>query len=281
MLTELGGKAGCFCGPALKGELRCPLNVRSTSEDVLTGNLWGTLEAIDPRLWVADLLNRGLGTNRFRRKLLRKFRIDVWERQPRPTGLPWREGSTEVDVVLRWENPSTTVFVEMKLGSGVSRTTSHNDGRRFPADQIARNLRVGLAECGRLPHAPPGKRFPATKGNRFPTKRDFALLLLTPHGDEPAVSDYRSEAGVRSCLPPSLGEPDLPAFPLCGSLSFADVTAVLENNRRRMHPAEKALTDRLSKYLDFKAAAFPKRTPELARQVSPTTPNRLLTGSRG
>lgn len=39
MLTELHGKAGTFCEPAKQGKLRCPLLVRSTSEDVITGQL--------------------------------------------------------------------------------------------------------------------------------------------------------------------------------------------------------------------------------------------------
>jgi len=60
MLTELGRKGGCLCEPAKKGELRCPLIVRSTSEDVVTGNLFGTLGAINPRWWLPDLLNQAL-----------------------------------------------------------------------------------------------------------------------------------------------------------------------------------------------------------------------------
>jgi hypothetical protein len=31
--------------------------------------------------------------------------------------LPWDEGSTQVDLTFQWDNPPTTVYVEMKYGS--------------------------------------------------------------------------------------------------------------------------------------------------------------------
>ena len=43
MLTELRGKGGRICQPALDGALRCPLIARPTSEDVVTGNLFGDI----------------------------------------------------------------------------------------------------------------------------------------------------------------------------------------------------------------------------------------------
>jgi hypothetical protein len=73
--------------------------------------------------------------------------------------------------VITWENPATTVFIEMKYGSPLSSKTANNNGSAgFPADQLVRNARIGLYENGwieedRLFHAPP---------------RDFVLILLTP-----------------------------------------------------------------------------------------------------
>ncbi len=59
------------------------------------------------------------------------------------------EGSTEVDIELRWENPPTTVYVECKYGSALSTRTNQNDGSKgFPGDQLVRNIRVGLYESG-------------------------------------------------------------------------------------------------------------------------------------
>ena len=39
MLTELYGKGGRVCNEARKGNIRCRLIVRPTSEDVITGHL--------------------------------------------------------------------------------------------------------------------------------------------------------------------------------------------------------------------------------------------------
>ena len=52
MLTELHRKGGCFCQPAKEGKLRCPLIVRPTSEDVVTGNLFQALKILNPRWWL-------------------------------------------------------------------------------------------------------------------------------------------------------------------------------------------------------------------------------------
>ena len=74
MLTELNGKGGCLCEPARQGKLRCPLIVRSTSEDVVTGQLFGTLRVLNPRWWLPDILNQALGAERFRRQVFRDLR---------------------------------------------------------------------------------------------------------------------------------------------------------------------------------------------------------------
>ncbi len=51
--------------------------------------------------------------------------------------------------MITWENPKTTVFIEMKYGSQLSTNTNHNNGSTgFPADQLIRNARVGLRENG-------------------------------------------------------------------------------------------------------------------------------------
>jgi hypothetical protein len=63
--------------------------------------------------------------------------------------LPWDEGSTQIDLTIQWENPPTTVYVEMKYGSDVSTKTAGDNGQHgYPSDQLIRNVRVGLMECG-------------------------------------------------------------------------------------------------------------------------------------
>ncbi len=118
MLTELLRKGGCLCQPAREGTLRCPLIVRPTSEDVVTGNLFGVLKVINPRWWLPDFLNEGLGVTCFHRQVFRDLKIDLWQNKPcyPREFLPWEEGSTQVDCTLTWENPPTTVYIEMKYG---------------------------------------------------------------------------------------------------------------------------------------------------------------------
>ena len=245
MLSELNGKGGCLCEPARKGELRCPLIIRPTSEDVVTGQLFGSLKALNPRWWLPDLLNRALGTERFRRQVFRKLDIQVWQKQrtyPRHR-LPWDEGQTEVDVVLTWENPPTTVFIEMKYGSAISSATVHNDGTAgFPSDQLIRNARVGLWENGWF-----------TEELLFAMPpRDFVLVLLTPSSGSPLVQEYRDPDRLRQAIPHGQRLTKLPRTPFIGELSYKDVIGILATQRRWFTRPEKIIVDQVSDYLRFK-----------------------------
>jgi hypothetical protein len=245
MLTELNGKAGSLCQPAKEGKLRCPLIVRPTSEDVVTGHLFGALRAINPRWWLPDFLNQALGEQRFRRQMFRKFRIELWQKQPSfPRSLvPWDEGQTEVDVVMTWENPPTTVFIEMKYGSKLSATTVHNNGHAgFPSDQLIRNARVGLHQCGwydedRLFDLPP---------------RDFVLVLLTPTLGNALIPKYRDPTRLRTVIPNGDKLSRLPNTPFIGELSYRCVVGLLNSRKRFMTKPERTLVSQLDKYLQFK-----------------------------
>jgi hypothetical protein len=127
MLVELHTKAGNLCSQAKEGTIRCPLIVRSTSEDVVTGQIVQALKLLDPRQWVSDLLNTALGTQRFPRQVYRNFRIQPWHAKPPfPRELlKWDEGSTEVDMQMSWENPPTTIYIEAKYGSKLSTKTAN------------------------------------------------------------------------------------------------------------------------------------------------------------
>lgn len=245
MLTELNGKGGCLCEPARKGELRCPLIVRPTSEDVVTGQLFGTLKVLNPRWWLPDFLNQALGTERFRRQVFRDLRIELWQKQrtyPRQH-LKWDEGQTEVDVVLTWENPATTVFIEMKYGSNLSAKTTHNQGTHgFPSDQLIRNARVGLRENGWFDE---DLLFDAPK-------RDFILILLTPTRGNPLVTEYQNPDRLRSAIPHGERLTELPRPPFIGELGYRDVIDQLTQQRRWFSPPEQKLIDGLNEYLTFK-----------------------------
>lgn len=247
MLTELNGKGGCLCEPARKGELRCPLIVRPTSEDVVTGQVFGTLKVLNPRWWLPDFLNLALGTERFRRQVFRGLRIELWQKQrtyPRQH-LKWDEGQTEVDVVITWERPATTVFIEMKYGSILSAKTTHNQGTDgFPSDQLIRNARVGLRENGWFDE---GLLFDAPK-------RDFILILLTPTRGNPLVTEYQNPERLRAAIPNGERLTELPMAPFIGELGYRDVIDLLTQQRRWFSPPERKLIGGLNEYLAFKLA---------------------------
>ncbi|HEV7281402.1 MAG TPA: hypothetical protein VGN57_14470 [Pirellulaceae bacterium] len=252
MLIEQRGKAGGLCDAAKAGTIRCPLIVRPTSEDVVTDHVVSTLRTLNPRWWLPDLLNRGLGTPRFRRQLFRKLRIEPWQKQPSfPRHLiEWDEGQTEVDIVITWENPATTVFVEMKYGSGLSPTTVNNAGdQSYPADQLIRNARVGLYRCGWYDEP---KLFSQPK-------RDFALLLLTPTSGNPLVAKYRDPATLRSSIPHGETLLTLPDGPFIGELSYRDFVLILDDNRPRFSTPERSLVDQLTEYITFKTTQLQER----------------------
>ena len=235
------------CQPAREGTLRCPLIVRPTSEDVVTGNVFQVLKVINPRWWLPDFLNEALGVTCFHRQVFRNLKIHLWQNKPcYPRELlPWEEGSTQVDVTITWENPPTTVYVEMKYGSDLSPTTSRNHGQHgFPADQLIRNARVGLLECGyfQMPRLFEG------------TIRDFLLLVVGPEKGHPLVARYRDPVKLRSSIPHGNLIAKLPALPFLGELSYPDISGILIRQERRFNRVERIVAAQLNVYLEMKLA---------------------------
>jgi hypothetical protein len=256
MLTELHGKGGCLCEQAQQGTLRCPLLVRSTSEDVITGELIQALRALNPYWWLADVLNTALGTERFPRQIYRRLRIEPWvNHRPYPRELlPWTEGSTQVDVEISWENPPTTVFIEAKYQSELGKTTSNSgDQSEFPTDQLIRNVRVGLNHCGYF-----------AKGSLFETPaRDFVVILLSPSPESYLVKRYRNETRLRKSIPHSDQLIGFPRMPFVGQIGYAQINDVLRRRFRFFTKAERIIVDHLTNYLDFKKATMRPKLPYL------------------
>ena len=252
MLMEQRGKAGGFCDLAKEGKLRCPLIVRQTSEDVVTNAIASTIQVLNPRWWLPDFMNRALGTDRFQRQVFRKLRIEAWQKQPRfPRHLTkWDEGQTEVDIVISWENPAWTVFVEMKYGSNLSATTTHNAGQTgYPADQLIRNARVGLYQCG---------WYDEPKLFDVPT-REFALILLSPGSNHPLVAQYRNRTKLLEAIPFSERIKRLPTSPFIGELSYGGFCRILNEQRKWFSRPERLLLDLLTDYLQFKNGQLRER----------------------
>lgn len=272
MLTELYGKQGRVCQPARAGELRCPLIIRPASEDVITGHLALALRVLDSRRLLPDLFNTALGAGRFRHQVFRHLRIEPWVNRPcYPRELlPWDEGSTQVDLHVSWENPPTTVYVEAKYGSDLTRQTARDDGSHgFPSDQLIRNARVGLLEAGYF----------AGHG-LFPTRpRDFVLILLSPFGGHPLVARYRQLARLLEAIPHSDRLVGLPRLPFVGELSYGALLKILERQRRWWSRPERVLTDAFSAYLTFKLSQVRSLSNPTAQSDGPSST--LRTGSDG
>ena len=210
MLTELHGKAGRLCRLVMEGKLRCPLIVRPTSEDVVTGHLCQVLRALNSRWWLSDLLNLALGAHRFPRQFHRNLRIEPWRNRPQYPRelLPWDEGSTQVDLTIRWDNPPTVVYVEMKYGSNLSMKTAGDDGQHgYPSDQLIRNVRVGLRECGWF-----------GRGGLFRLEpRDFVAILCSPTKGHWLVERYRDPERLWAAIPHRERLTGLPRIPSLAS----------------------------------------------------------------
>jgi hypothetical protein len=252
VLAELHGKSGKLCTRAQSGELHCPLFVRSTSEDVVTAQVVQSLKTINPRWWLSHLLNQGLGRRRFTTQVYRSLRIDPWVNVPAfPRELlGYDEGSTQVDLVIRWENPPTTVYIEAKYASGLSTRTANSDAAgKLPGDQLIRNVRVGLHQCGYF----------RADALFEPSPRDFVLLLFTPVKGNVLVERYRDGHLLKKSIASPCRLTGLPAAPFIGEIDYADMRCVLRTGRRFMARSERHAADQLSEYLSFKLHTRPER----------------------
>ncbi len=253
MLTEMNGKGGTLCSQARTGSIRCPLIVRPTSEDVITGHLFQMLGYINPRWWLPDLLNAGLGANRFRRQLYRDLKIRLWQNQPcyPKELLPWYEGSSQIDAVISFENPPTTVYIEAKYGSALSTSVAGDDGRSgYPSDQLIRNIRVGLLQSGYF-----------DRGDELfdQPPRDFVVLVLAPSKVHPLVEQYRDRRKLLGSIPHSDRLIGLPRGPFVGEIDYDDIQSILAKQARWMTVPERRVVADLTEYLEFKRSNLPNK----------------------
>lgn len=253
MLAEMLGKGGQLCHLARDGKLRCPLIVRPNSEDVVTDHLFTALQVLQPHWWLPDLLNTALGTERFRRQHYSRFQLELWQNRPvfPRKLLGWDEGSSQIEVTIRWERPATTVFAEVKYGADLSpRTANIDPNHRYPSDQLIRNIRVGLHECGWY-----------DRGHLFNMPpRDFVQLVIAPTKDQPLVRKYRDPAHLLAAIPHATKLKGLPRLPFIGTITYREIVSLLRKQRRFFTAPERRLIDLTSTYLEFKIAKTPARS---------------------
>ena len=163
--------------------------------------------------------------------------------------IPWTEGGSEIDIQLSWKNPPTTVFVECKYGSALSGRTNQNDGSHgFPSDQLVRNIRVGLHECG----------YYQTNALFECEPRDFAVILLAPETGTTLVQEYRQLDRLILAIPQS-DRITWPRTPFVGEIGYRNIRNVLQARRRFTTRAERHVIDQFIEYLAFKHQTRPNR----------------------
>ena len=266
MLTELYNKGGRVCQEARKGNIKCRLIVRPTSEDVITGHLAQAFRILNPRWFLPDILNQGLKASRFRRQVFRNLQVEPWRNRPRYPRelLPWDEGSTQVDLTIQWENPPTTVYIEAKYLAELSPNTSNG-----PSNQLIRLIRVGLLECGWF-----------SKGNLVAVPpRDFVCILLTPNKGNELVRYYQNPENVKAAIPRNDKLLGLPKAPFVGELTYGDLIRVLKRQRPRFTRPEKLVIDQVVEYLEYKLERtgmnyeVPRCEPKLVTITKPEVSN--------
>jgi hypothetical protein len=160
-----------------------------------------------------------------------------------------------VDATVSWENPPTTIFFEMKYLSDLSPKTAGDNGEHgYPSDQLIRNIRVGLWECGWFHFDQLFKTRP----------RDFVVIVVGPEKGHPLVRKYRDPGKVRASIPRNERLLGLPRLPFVGELSFGDITGTLQRQRKWFNRGEKQVLDDVTDYLEYKrgTARFFRGLPE-------------------
>lgn len=242
--VELNNKAGKVCEQARCGAIKCPLIVRPTSEDVLTGNVFGLLRHIRPHLWLNPLLNQAIDgdpdSGRFRQVWFKDFTIQLWKRQPRfpPELLEFREGRTEPDVVIEWENAPTTLWIEAKYLSGFSAGTANSDDN----DQVIRGVRTLLAETG---YIHPSRLFKLRQ-------RRPLWIALTGNSEDERITKYRSSRSLMQSLGLSAKAVTILPEAMVGSTTWFGLRDLLSLSASRSSFLERCIAGQVKAYLSFK-----------------------------
>lgn len=183
MLLELaaaGRKAGHVCHRDYRRGIGCPLLVRTTSEDVLTANVFGTLRHLRPSLWLRPMLAYAFHTKQFASCSMTRLRFDFWHPVPPPPMRAHIEGMTEVDMLIRFGG--TSIFVETKYNAALATRTKHDAHR----DQLARLLDV--AWCS------------TSQGQLLTPPAPFVLVVGIAKVEPPLLTSYRDPRVLAGAL---------------------------------------------------------------------------------
>ena len=234
-LFKSSGKKVCPPNHVRKGN--CPLIVRTTSEDLLTSNVFGILKNLDPNIWLKRLLGEAIKGRDFSRHTFENLSFEFWKKYKPPINREKKEGISEIDVTIIYKDG--VIFIESKYLAPISPRTTHDPDR----NQIIRYL--DLASYHHLNY--PGG------------VSEFFLILITDTEESPWIlTHYRCSKnlleeltapgffGVRKDISEILAKG-------IGWISWNQLKETLKKAREEFRTqAEKRFLDDLIRYLTYK-----------------------------
>lgn len=225
------------CPPNYVRKSNCPLIVRTTSEDLLTANVFGILKNLDPKVWLRRFLGEAIKGKDFSRHTFEGLSFEFWKRYHPPANRQYREGISEVDVTISYSDG--IIFIEAKYLAQVNLRTTH-DSRR---DQIIRYL--DLAAYHYLNHPDRVKEF-------------YFVLIIDDERPPWVLTRYRNSTNlIKRLTNPGFFKPSPDIESMLsrgiGWLSWNKLRKILEMTRVQYRTeAERRFVDDLIVYLDYK-----------------------------
>jgi hypothetical protein len=225
------------CPPNYVRKSNCPLIVRTTSEDLLTANVFGILKNLDPTIWLRRFLGEAIKGKDFSKHTFENLSFEFWKRYRPPLNRKYREGISEVDVTISYKDG--IIFIEAKYLAPVSLRTT-NDVRR---DQVIRYL--DLAAYHFLNHPDSVKEF-------------YFVLIMDTEKPPWILTRYRHPANlIKRLTSPGFFKPPIDVNSLLskgiGWLSWNQLKKILEITKVQFGTqAERKFVEDLIVYLDYK-----------------------------
>ncbi len=225
------------CPPNYVRRSNCPLIVRTTSEDLLTANVFGILKNLDPKIWLRKFLGEAIKGKDFSKHTFENLSFEFWKRYRPPANRKYREGISEVDVTISYNGG--IIFIEAKYLAPVGLRTT-NDIHR---DQVIRYL--DLAAYHFLNHPDTVKEF-------------YFVLIMDIEKPPWVLTRYRNHQNLMKGLTnPGLFKPPAEAGRLLskgiGWLTWKQLRKILEIEKEHFRTeTERRFVGDLIVYLDYK-----------------------------
>jgi hypothetical protein len=154
--------------------------LHTTSEDILTANVFGVLRNLDPKVWLISFLDsacefsRTAFPNLFADDNFNEYEVLLWQDLDQPPRQ--LEGKTQADVFIVLAN--SAILIECKGFAPLQRFVSTDDkggDRRFWWDQAIRNIARGFAFV-----------------RRHMSEREFFFVVLSMSGKEKTFQQYEN-----------------------------------------------------------------------------------------